>query len=66
WPNRFLQRMAGVDTNVFLLANYQGEGFSQGIDDIESIRELPDDYSGGIWTDRIDLVGSAIKMDTTE
>ncbi|NEQ69671.1 MAG: glycerophosphodiester phosphodiesterase [Symploca sp. SIO2D2] len=66
WPNRFLQRMAAVDTNVFLLANYQGEGFSQGIDDIESIRDLPDDYSGGIWTDRIDLVGSAIKMDTTE
>ncbi|NEP60053.1 MAG: glycerophosphodiester phosphodiesterase [Symploca sp. SIO2G7] len=66
WPNRFLQRMAAVDTNVFLLANYQGEGFSQGIDDIESIQYLPDDYSGGIWTDRIDLVGSAIKVDTTE
>ncbi|ESA34576.1 glycerophosphoryl diester phosphodiesterase [Leptolyngbya sp. Heron Island J] len=61
WPNRFLQRMATVDTNVFLLANYQGEGFSQGLDDLKRIRDLPEDYSGGIWTDRIDLVGPAVK-----
>ena len=61
WPNRFLQRMAAVDTRVFLLANYQVEGFSQGLDDLEQLRTLPKDYSGGIWTDRIDVVGPAIK-----
>ncbi|MEM0981657.1 MAG: glycerophosphodiester phosphodiesterase family protein [Cyanobacteria bacterium P01_H01_bin.58] len=64
WPNRFLQRMVSVDTYVFLLSDYQGEGFSQGLDDLEQIRNLPDDYSGGIWTDRIDLVGPAIKGST--
>ncbi|NEQ45508.1 MAG: glycerophosphodiester phosphodiesterase [Leptolyngbya sp. SIOISBB] len=66
WPNRFLQRMATVDTRVFLLANYRGEGFSQGLDDLPSIQSLPDDYSGGIWTDHIDVIGPAIKKDATE
>ena len=66
WPNRFLRQMAAVDTNIFLLANYQGEGFSQGLDDLERIRDLPDDYSGDIWTDRIDLVGPAVKGSNTE
>lgn len=61
WPNRFLQRMAKVDTNVFLLADYQGEGFSQGLDDLARLQELPDRYSGGVWTDRIDVVGPALK-----
>ena len=66
WPNRFLQRMKAVKTNVFLLANYRGEGFSQGLDDLEHIQALPNDYSGGIWTDRIDLIGPAVKGDPTE
>ena len=66
WPNRFLQRMATVETSIFLIADYQGEGFSQGLDDLEQIRSLPEGYSGGIWTDRIDLVGPAVKGEGTD
>ena len=66
WPNRFLQRMMALNTNVFLIDDYEGEGFSQGLDDLEKIQELPEDYSGGIWTDRIDLLGPVIKGNTTE
>ena len=63
WPNRFLQRMQRVNTSIFLVGDYQGEGFSRGLDDIERIQTLPDDYAGGIWTDRIDRVGPTIKQD---
>ena len=61
WPNRFLQRMDSVGTSVFLIGDYRGEGFSQGVDDPERLKELPSDYAGGIWTDRIDLIGPAIR-----
>lgn len=59
WPNRFLQRMNQVKTIVFLTGNY-GEGFSQGLNDINTLENLPAGYSGGIWTDRIDIVGPAV------
>lgn len=59
WPNRFLRRMASVDSRVFLIGNYSGEGFSQGFDDPALLDELPRDYAGGIWTDRIDIMGRA-------
>ncbi|MBE7382930.1 MAG: glycerophosphodiester phosphodiesterase [Leptolyngbya sp. SIO1E4] len=61
WPNRFLQRMEQVGTSVFLIGHYRGEGFSQGINDPEQLKGLPSDYAGGIWTDRIDLIGPALK-----
>ncbi|MEO0534764.1 MAG: glycerophosphodiester phosphodiesterase family protein [Cyanobacteria bacterium P01_A01_bin.123] len=61
WPNRFLQRMDKVGTSVFLIGNYDGEGFSKGFDDPERLKELPSDYAGGIWTDRIDLIGPAVE-----
>ncbi|MEO0984632.1 MAG: glycerophosphodiester phosphodiesterase family protein [Cyanobacteria bacterium J06639_14] len=64
WPNRFLQRMQQVNTSVFLIGEYRGEGFSQGLDDLKRINALPDDYAGGIWTDRIDLIGPAVKLGT--
>lgn len=61
WPNRFLRRMDRVGTQVFLVGDYRGEGFSQGFDDPERLKDLPPDYAGGIWTDRIDLIGPAVK-----
>ncbi|MDY7015993.1 MAG: glycerophosphodiester phosphodiesterase family protein [Cyanobacteriota bacterium] len=61
WPNRFLQRMDAVGTSVFLVGDYRGEGFSQGFDEVERLQELPAHYSGGIWTDRIDLIGPAVE-----
>ncbi len=59
WPNRFLQRMDRVGTRVVLFGDYSGGGSVQGLDDPDRLTELPRDYSGGIWTDRIDLIGPA-------
>ncbi|NER81627.1 MAG: hypothetical protein F6K42_19095 [Leptolyngbya sp. SIO1D8] len=60
WPNRFLQRMAQASTTVFVIGDYQGEGFSQGLNDPEQLQKLPADYSGGIWTDQVDLLGPIV------
>ncbi|HMB91869.1 MAG TPA: glycerophosphodiester phosphodiesterase family protein [Rhodothermales bacterium] len=60
WPDRFLQRMEAVGSRVFMIGDYQGEGFSQGFDDPKRLAKLPTDFSGGVWTDRIDLIGPAV------
>lgn len=60
WPNRFLERMDAVGSRVFVIGDYSGEGFSQGLDDPNRLSALPLDFSGGIWTDRIDRIGPAV------
>jgi len=59
WPNRLIRRMDRVGTRVVMIGDYDG-GPSQGFDDPDRLTELPRGYSGGIWTNRIDLIGSAI------
>jgi glycerophosphoryl diester phosphodiesterase len=60
WPDRLLRRMDRVGTRVILIGDYTGLGFSTGFDDPARLAELPRGYSGGIWTDRIDLIGPAV------
>ena len=61
WPDRFLQRMDRVGTRVVLIGDYAGESFSKGFNDPRRLKGLPAGYSGGIWTDRIDLIGPAVR-----
>lgn len=61
WPDRFLDRMEEAGSTVFLIAPFRrGQGFSEGIDDPALLERLPKGYSGGIWTDAIDLIAPAI------
>ncbi|MFC0272798.1 glycerophosphodiester phosphodiesterase family protein [Metabacillus herbersteinensis] len=54
WPNKFLNRMEAVDTRVIVVA---GDGsWSEGFDKVEDLKQLPTNYSGGIWTNRIDRI----------
>lgn len=54
WPNRFLNRMESVNTRVIVVA---GDGeFSEGFDTAEDIKSLPPNFTGGIWTNRIDRI----------
>lgn len=55
WPNRFLNRMDSVNTRVILVSG-SGE-FSEGFDTVEDTKKLPVNYNGGIWTNRIDIIG---------
>ncbi|MBX2849315.1 MAG: hypothetical protein KTR16_13405 [Acidiferrobacterales bacterium] len=59
WPNLFVSRMRMAGTDVILVD--QVEDHTAGIDDIKTIRDLRPNYSGYVWTDRIDLVSEALK-----
>lgn len=54
WPNKFLNRMDAVNTRVIVVA---GDGeWSEGFDTAAEIKRLPSNYTGGIWTNRIDRI----------
>jgi glycerophosphoryl diester phosphodiesterase len=57
WPHRFIARMQTVGTDVYVAASTEGS-WLLGIDsEAELERIAADDYSGGIWTDRIETLG---------
>ncbi|GLC88993.1 glycerophosphodiester phosphodiesterase family protein [Lysinibacillus piscis] len=63
WPNKFLNRMDGADTRVILVA---GNGkWSEGFDSLQDLERLPTSYTGGIWTNRIDLIAPIVKESRT-
>jgi glycerophosphoryl diester phosphodiesterase len=62
WPDRFLQRMERVGSR-FVLVNGRG-GFSRGFDDQQDLEKIPDNYSGCIWTNRIDKIGPGFSSAT--
>ena len=54
WPHRFVARMRAVDTRVILV---RGDGgWSAGYDTPADVAELPAGYTGGVWTNRVDVV----------
>ncbi len=61
WPNRFLNRMQSVGTDVYAVGPYTGRNFSTGLDTAEDLAPLPAGYSGGIWTNRIDAIAPLIR-----
>jgi len=60
WPNRFVQQMRSVGSAVFVLGNYSGET-SRGIDTLADLDSLPTGYEGGIWTNEVELIGTALR-----
>ncbi len=59
WPNRFLRRMHHVGTDVFVADRLKPGGL-KGLDSTEDLKKLPPGYSGGIWTDRVAIIGPAL------
>lgn len=57
WPNRFLDRLEGAGSRVFVQGDYSG-GWSTGLNTRSDYERLPDNYSGGIMTDDIELISS--------
>jgi len=59
WPHRFLARMEAAGTGFILVL---GDGkWSEGFDTPEDLEQLPANYTGGIWTNRIDRIGPEFK-----
>jgi glycerophosphoryl diester phosphodiesterase len=60
WPHRFVARMQGAGTDVFVLGARRGPDASTGIDTVDALRSLGPDFAGGIGTDRIEVIGPAV------
>jgi glycerophosphoryl diester phosphodiesterase len=59
WPHRFVKRMADAGTRVIMVA---GNGqFSEGFDTADDLKRLPPNFSGGIWTNRIDRIAPVFR-----
>lgn len=59
WPDKFLQRMDSVNTRVVLVQYVNG--WSDGFDSEMDLKKLPSNFTGCIWTNRIDIVGPIVK-----
>lgn len=59
WPDKFLKRMDSVNTRVVLVQYVNG--WSDGFDSEIDLKKLPKNYTGCIWTNRIDTVGPIVK-----
>ena len=51
--------MEAAGSQVFVTGRYDGTGFASGIDDLATLARLPADFSGGVWTNRIERIGQA-------
>ncbi len=59
WPDKFLQRMDNANTRVVLVQYING--WSDGFDSEADLEKIPEGYSGGYWTNRIDIIGPLLK-----
>ncbi|KAB2335614.1 glycerophosphodiester phosphodiesterase family protein [Bacillus mesophilum] len=58
FPQTFINRMEDANTRVILVA---GNGdWSEGFDQKADLERVPEDYRGGIWTNRIDLIAPIV------
>jgi glycerophosphoryl diester phosphodiesterase len=55
WPDRFINRMDKSGTPVIVVGG-NGIDFSSGFDTADDIKRLPKNFTGGIWTNRIDRI----------
>lgn len=61
WPYRFVHRMEAHNTKVILWGDYDGTGFTSGIDNAHDLSRVPKYFNGYIWTNRIDTIGPLVK-----
>ena len=61
WPHVFQRRLAGYGTEIYAVGPYNGGDFSTGINTPQELEQLPQDYVGGIWTDRVDVIAELLR-----
>ena len=67
WPQRFIDRMAAVNSEVFVLGPYTSDtntSGTTGIDNVKDLARIPDGFRGGIVTDRIEVLGPARRLES--
>ncbi len=62
WPNLLLQRFHAVGSEVILLGPFSsGDPGATGIDTLEELARVPSGFSGYLWTNKIEVIGPAVK-----
>jgi glycerophosphoryl diester phosphodiesterase len=62
WPNLIQQRMTDAGSQIILLGSYgAGDPGTAGIDNLETLAQVPADFNGYVWTNRIEVIGPAWK-----
>ena len=60
WPNRFLDRMAKVNTKVMIMGPYE-KGKIAGIERPEQLGDVPRDFNGYLWVEDFYNVARALR-----
>jgi glycerophosphoryl diester phosphodiesterase len=61
WPNRFLQRMKDVGSEVILIGPYSpGDPGTSGLDTADNAAAVPANFPGYVWTNEIALIAPLI------
>ena len=60
WPHVFQRRLTQYNTVIYAVGPYNGGAFSSGINTPDQLNLLPKNYAGGIWTDRVDIIGKLL------
>jgi glycerophosphoryl diester phosphodiesterase len=61
FPHRLTERLAEHGTSLILIGPYDGDGFSSGIDDAETLAQVPDGFDGYVWTNQIEVIGPMLE-----
>jgi glycerophosphoryl diester phosphodiesterase len=64
YPNRLLSRFAAVGTRIYVTGALDDTGFSSGVDDAALFARLPNGFTGGVWTNKIEVIGPLAKRRT--
>lgn len=59
WPSRFEARLQKVGSRSILMGAHKKGKANSGIDSKDALDEIPSDFGGIIWTNRIDLISDS-------
>ncbi|HWJ88359.1 MAG TPA: glycerophosphodiester phosphodiesterase family protein [Pelagibacterium sp.] len=64
WPNLFIERFTNAGTTIILTGPFgAGDTGTAGIDDIETLAQVPAGFPGLIWTNVIEQIGPKARND---
>ncbi|GHB32464.1 glycerophosphoryl diester phosphodiesterase [Pseudovibrio japonicus] len=61
WPHKFQQRLEAYGSEIIASGAFKSQGAGEGIDTLEQLSALPDNFNGYIWTNKIEVVGPSSK-----
>lgn len=61
WPHRFAERMRDAGSEIILIGPVSfTETGTTGIDSLDQLSLIPDNFDGYVWTNRIEIIGPAL------